>query len=165
MAGNKTVLVVGGGISGITAAVEAAEAGCKVILVERLPYLGGRVARMNKYFPKLCPPTCGLEINFRRIRRNPDITVYTLAEVENINGNPGNYTATIKVSPRYVEDRTATSKCVDDCPVEIPNDFNYGMDKVKAVHLPYEMAYPMNLVADREALKKAEGQSGVSAPS
>ena len=158
MAGNKTVLVVGGGISGITAAVEAAEAGCKVILVERLPYLGGRVAKMNKYFPKLCPPTCGLEINFRRIRRNPDIAVYTLAEVENINGNPGNYTATIKVSPRYVEDRTATSRCVDDCPAEIPNEFNYGMDKVKAVHLPYEMAYPMNLVADREALKKAEGR-------
>ena len=68
MAGEKTVLVVGGGISGITAAVEAAEVGCKVILVERLPYLGGRVARMNKYFPKLCPPTCGLEINFKRIR-------------------------------------------------------------------------------------------------
>jgi quinone-modifying oxidoreductase subunit QmoA len=159
MAGNKTVLVVGGGISGITAAVEAAEAGCQVILVERLPYLGGRVAQLNKYFPKLCPPTCGLEINFRRIRRNPDIAVYTLAEVENISGNPGNYTATIKVSPRYVEDRTATSSCVDDCPADISNDFNYGMDKVKAVHLPYEMAYPMNLVADREALKKAEGSS------
>src|SRR5574340_986570 len=107
MAGEKTVLVVGGGISGITTAVEAAEAGCKVILIERLPYLGGRVARMNKYFPKLCPPLCGLEINFRRIRRNPDITVYTLAEVENITGTPGNYKAAIKVSPRYVEDRTA----------------------------------------------------------
>ena len=90
MAGDKTVLVVGGGISGITAAVEAAEAGCKVILVERLPYLGGRVARMNKYFPKLCPPTCGLEINFRRIRQNPDITVYTLGEVESVSGTPGN---------------------------------------------------------------------------
>jgi quinone-modifying oxidoreductase, subunit QmoA len=158
MAGNKTVLVVGGGISGITSAVEAAEAGCKVILVERLPYLGGRVAQLNKYFPKLCPPTCGLEINFKRIRRNPDITVYTLAEVENISGSPGSYSATIKVSPRYVEDRTATSRCVDDCPAEITNDFNYGMDKVKAVHLPYEMAYPMNLVADRDALKKAEGR-------
>ncbi|MGB6067511.1 MAG: FAD-dependent oxidoreductase [Desulfomonilaceae bacterium] len=158
MAGNKTVLIVGGGISGITAAVEAAEAGCKAILVERLPYLGGRVARMNKYFPKLCPPICGLEINFRRIRRNPDIAVYTLAEVENITGKPGNYTATIKVSPRYVEDRTATSNCVDDCPAEIPNDFNYDMDTVKAVRLPYEMAYPMSLVADRDALKKLQGR-------
>lgn len=156
MAGDKTVLVVGGGISGITAAVEAAEAGCKVILVERLPYLGGRVAQLNKYFPKLCPPTCGLEINFRRIRRNADITVYTLATVEAISGGPGAYTASIKINPRYVEDHTASSKCVEDCPVEIPNAFNFGMDKVKAVNLPYEMSYPMSLVADRDALKKVE---------
>lgn len=157
MAGEKTVLVVGGGISGITAAVEAAEAGCKAILVEREPYLGGRVARMNKYFPKLCPPTCGLEINFRRLRRNPDVTVHTLATVEAITGNPGSYTATIKISPRYVEDRAATSKCVEDCPVEIIDDFNYGMSKVQAVRLPYAMAYPMKLVADGEALKKIQG--------
>jgi quinone-modifying oxidoreductase, subunit QmoA len=158
MAGEKTVLVVGGGISGITAAVEAAEAGCKVVLVERLPYLGGRVAQLNKYFPKLCPPTCGLEINFKRIRRNPDLTVYTLAEVQSLTGKPGNYKATIKLSPRYVEDHTATSKCADDCPVEIPNDFNYKMDKTKAVYLPYSMAYPMKLVADANALKRAEGK-------
>ncbi len=157
MAGEKTVLVVGGGISGITAAVEAAEAGCKVILVEKLPYLGGRVARMNKYFPKLCPPTCGLEINFKRMRKNPDLTVYTLATVENISGGPGSYTATIKISPRHVEDHSATSKCVEDCPVEVPNDFNYNMDTTKAVYLPYEMAYPMSLVADAAALKKAQG--------
>jgi len=158
MAGDKTVLVVGGGISGITAAVEAAEAGCKVILVERLPYLGGRVAQLNKYFPKLCPPSCGLEINFKRIRSNPDITVYTLATVETISGGPGAFTATIKVTPRCIEDYTASSKCVEDCPVEISNQFNYGMDKCKAVYLPYEMAYPMNLVADVEALKKAQGK-------
>ena len=159
MAGDKTVLVVGGGISGITAAVEAAEAGCKVILVERLPYLGGRVARMNKYFPKLCPPTCGLEINFKRIKKNPDITVYTLASVESVSGGKGAYTATIRIMPRYVEDRSGTSKCVEDCPVDIPNEFNYGMDLTKAVRLPYEMAYPMHLVADVEALKKIKGSA------
>ncbi len=158
MAGNKTVLVVGGGISGITAAVEAAEAGCNVVLVEREAYLGGRVARLYKYFPKLCPPTCGLEINFRRIRSNPNIKVYTLAEVQSITGSPGNFKAVVKVNPRYVEDRTAVTNDVQDCPVEISNDFNYGMNKIKAVRLPYEMAYPMNLVADREALKKAEGK-------
>jgi quinone-modifying oxidoreductase, subunit QmoA len=157
MVGEKTVLVVGGGISGITAAVEAADAGCKAILVERLPYLGGRVAQLNKYFPKLCPPSCGLEINFKRIRSNPDITVYTLATVESIRGNPGSYTATIKISPRCVEDHTATNRCVEDCPVEIVNEFNYGMDMTKAVHLPYDMAYPMSLVADAEALKSAKG--------
>ena len=159
MAGDKTVLVVGGGISGITAAVEAAEAGCKVILVERQPYLGGRVAQLYKYFPKLCPPTCGLEINFRRIRNNPDITVYTQAEVKSISGSAGSLTVNVQINPRYVKDHTATSKDVEDCPVEISNDFNYGMDKVKAVRLPFDMAYPMNLVADADALKKAQGSA------
>ena len=157
MAGDKTVLVVGGGISGITAALEAAEAGCSVILVERQPYIGGRVAQLYKYFPKLCPPTCGLEINFRRIRSNPAVTVYTLAELEGVRGSAGEFTATIKVNPRYVEDYTATSMDVADCPAEIANDFNFGMDKIKAVRLSYDMAYPMSLVADRDALKKVEG--------
>ncbi len=70
----KPILVIGGGIAGITTAVEAAEAGCEAILVEKSPSLGGRVAQMNQYFPKLCPPACGLEINFRRIKSNPRIT-------------------------------------------------------------------------------------------
>ncbi len=154
MAEEKTVLVVGGGISGITAAVEAAEAGCKVVLVERLPYLGGRVAQLYKYFPKLCPPTCGLEINYKRIRNNPDITVYTLAEVQAISGSAGDFTVSLKLNPRYVVDHTACSKDVESCPAEIPNDFNYGMDTVTAVRLPYALAYPMNLVADKQALEK-----------
>ena len=76
--------MIGGGISGITAAIEASEAGCDVVLVEKKPYLGGRVAQMHQYFPKLCPPTCGLEINLRRIRTSPRIRCLTLAEVEKI---------------------------------------------------------------------------------
>ena len=78
----RTVLVIGGGISGITAAVEAAEIGCHVYLVEKHSYLGGRVAQTNEYFPKLCPPYCGLEINFKRIRQRLNklnTTVHTVA--------------------------------------------------------------------------------------
>ncbi len=70
---SQTILVVGGGITGITAAIETAETGYDVILLERGPALGGRVARLNRYFPKLCHPTCGLEINFQRIRKIPRI--------------------------------------------------------------------------------------------
>ena len=81
---HRSILVVGGGIAGITAAVEAAEAGYDVIIVEKEAYLGGRVAQLNKYFPKLCPPACGLEINFQRIKKNPRIRFFTLAEVEKI---------------------------------------------------------------------------------
>jgi len=78
----QSILVVGGGMSGITAAIEAAEAGYDIYIVERNPYLGGRVAQLHNYFPKLCPPLCGLEINFRRIKQNPRVRVFTLAEVE-----------------------------------------------------------------------------------
>jgi len=83
---NGSILVVGGGISGITTALEAAEVGYEVFLVEKNPYLGGRVAQLNQYFPKLCPPTCGLEINFRRIKDNPRVKVLTMAEVEKVDG-------------------------------------------------------------------------------
>ena len=77
-----TIMVVGGGISGITTALEAAEVGHQVFIVEKNPYLGGRVTRMYKYFPKLCPPTCGLEINFQRIKKNKNVKYFTLTEVE-----------------------------------------------------------------------------------
>ena len=83
------ILVIGGGISGLTTAIEAAEAGYKVILVEKEPFLGGKVARNNKYYTKLCPPSCGLEINFKRIKRNPNIQFFTLTEVGAISGERG----------------------------------------------------------------------------
>lgn len=143
------LLVVGGGIAGMTAAIEAAEVGKRVVIVEREPALGGRVARMNQYFPKLCPPTCGLEINLRRIRPNPDITVYTLAEVEKLSGSAGSYEAQVKLNPRYVNEKcTACGDCAKACEVERDNDFNYGLDKTKAVYLPHLMAYPFRYVVD-----------------
>ena len=67
----KPLLVIGAGIAGITAALEAAEAGAEVVLVEREPSVGGRVPRIHNYFPKMCPPSCGMEINIRRLERNP----------------------------------------------------------------------------------------------
>jgi quinone-modifying oxidoreductase subunit QmoA len=100
---SKAILVIGGGISGITVAVEAAETGSEVFLVERGPSLGGRVARLYEYFPKLCPPACGLEINYQRIRKNHDkIKVLTLAEVKSLTGSEGAFEAELTIHPRYV---------------------------------------------------------------
>ena len=158
------ILVVGGGISGLTSAVEAAEAGYNVTIVEKTPFLGGRVARMNKYFPKLCPPTCGLEINFRRIRFNPRITYHTLAEVENISGQPGNYNVTVKLTPRYVNDKcVGCDACAEVCPQEVSNDFNYGLGKRKAAYIAYEQAFPFKYVIDNAACKKADCSKCVDA--
>jgi heterodisulfide reductase subunit A-like polyferredoxin len=145
----RRILVIGGGISGITAAVEAAEAGCEVVLVEREAFLGGRVARSHQYFPKLCPPQCGLEIHLRRIRTNPRIRVLTLAEVREIRGVPGAYQAVVERHPRRVNARcTACGACVDACPVTRPDDFNLGWTTTTAIYLPYAMAYPQQFVID-----------------
>ena len=142
-----SILVVGGGISGLTTALEAAEVGYEVFLVEKNPYLGGRVAQMNKYFPKLCPPTCGLEINFRRIKENPRIKVLTLAEVEKVDGTSGSYDVAIKLNPRYVnENCTCCGDCAEACKTEISNEFNFGINTTKAAYLPFEMAFPARYV-------------------
>jgi len=149
---NNKVLVVGGGMSGLTAALEAAESGAQVIITEKLPYLGGRVAQLHRYFPKLCPPTCGLEIQFRRIRENPRITFHTLAEVTGVTGSVGDFQVTVQVKPRYVNDRcVACNACAEACPAWRVNDFNYGLDKSKAAYLPFDMAFPQKYVIDREA--------------
>lgn len=148
---SASILVVGGGISGLTTTLEAAEAGQEVLLVEKNPYLGGRVIQLNQYFPKLCPPTCGLEINFRRIRDSKKIKVLTMTEVVKIEGAPGNYDVTLKISPRYVnENCTACGACADACESEIDNEFNFGMNRSKAAYLPCEMAFPARYVISSE---------------
>jgi len=158
------ILVIGGGISGITAAVEASEAGREVVLVERNPYLGGRVAQMNQYFPKLCPPSCGLELNVRRFKTSPRIRCLTLAEVESISGGPGNYHAVIRRNPRFVNDKcTACGACADVCPVERPDAYNFGMSSTKAAYLPYDMAYPLQFAIDGSVCRGSECGECVSA--
>ncbi len=149
------ILVIGGGIAGLTAAIEIAETGYDVILVERNPYLGGRVAQLTKYFPKLCPPYCGLEILFKRIKTNPKVKVFTNAEVVEVSGEAGNFEVTVKIKPRYVnENCTACGECVEVCPVERPNEFNFGMDKTKAIYLPNEMAFPFIYCIDDKYCNK-----------
>ncbi len=151
-AGTGAVLVVGGGISGLTAALEAAEVGNDVILIDKNPYFGGRVAQLNQYFPKLCPPTCGLEINFKRVKDNRRIKPYTMTTVKSVSGGPGNYEVTLETAPRYVNSNcTACGDCAEVCTDEIDNAFNFGMDKTKAIFLPHEMAFPRRYVLAKDA--------------
>ncbi|MCX7012998.1 MAG: CoB--CoM heterodisulfide reductase iron-sulfur subunit A family protein [Candidatus Sumerlaeota bacterium] len=157
---SDALLVIGGGIAGITAAVEAAESGCEVFLVERSPWLGGRVAQMNKYFPKLCPPACGLEINYQRIRKlGPRLRVFTDAEVESVRGEAGAFEAMIRAHPRYVnENCTACGECAEVCPLERSDAFNFGMKPTKAIHLPHPNAFPLRYAVDEAVC--AENQCG-----
>jgi len=161
---NQTILVVGGGMSGITAALEASEAGYDVVLLEKNAYLGGRVTQLHQYFPKLCPPNCGLEINFKRMRVNPRIRFFTMAEVLKISGRPGDYDIEVKLSPRYVNEKcTCCGKCGEVCETEISNAFNYGMGKVKAAYLPHEFAFPMRYVLDPSIVGEDQGKKCLEA--
>ncbi|MFO7828780.1 MAG: FAD-dependent oxidoreductase [Bacteroidales bacterium] len=151
----KPVLIIGGGISGVTTAVEIAEVGKEVILIEKNPYLGGNVVKFNNYFPKLCPPTCGLEINFRRIKQNPRIKYFVSTEVQEISGKKGDFRVKLKTAPQYIKNNCTTcGKCADVCPEERPNDFNFGFTKTKAAYLPHEMAFPYKYQIDDEYCKK-----------
>jgi quinone-modifying oxidoreductase subunit QmoA len=145
---SQTILVVGGGIAGITAALEAAETGHDVILLEQSAALGGRVAGFNRYFPKLCHPACGLEINYQRIRKNSRLKVITMASVASLQGQAGAYSVVVKTQPRYVNEKcTACGECakVSEVP-RVANERNYGMDKVSAAYLPHEHAFPPRYV-------------------
>jgi quinone-modifying oxidoreductase, subunit QmoA len=156
---NQTVLVVGGGMSGLTTALEAAETGYDVVLIEKNPYLGGRVAQLHQYFPKLCPPSCGLEINFRRIKQSPRIRFFTMAQVSKLSGKEGDYDVTITLSPRFVNEHcTSCGKCAEVCETEIANPFNFGMDKIKAAYLPHDFAFPMRYVLDPSIVGTEEGK-------
>jgi quinone-modifying oxidoreductase subunit QmoA len=150
--GTGAVLVVGGGISGLTAALEAAEVGNDVFLVDKNPYFGGRVAQLNQYFPKLCPPTCGLEINFKRVKDNRRVRTYSMTTVKSVTGSVGNYEVQLEISPRFVNSNcTACGECAKVCTDEIDNAFNFGMNKTTAIFLPHEMSFPRRYVLAKDA--------------
>ncbi len=164
VATNQTILVVGGGISGMTAALEAAEVGKQVIVIEKSPSVGGRVTRLYKYFPKLCFPTCGQEINQRRMTANRNITVLTMAEVTDLQGEAGDYRATIKVSPRYVnENCTACGACGDAVQSEFDDAHNYNMSKHKGAYLPHGLAMPKRFVLDPDMIGSDDAQKAKDA--
>jgi quinone-modifying oxidoreductase subunit QmoA len=164
VATNQTILVVGGGISGMTAALEAAECGKDVVLVEKLPALGGRVSQLYRYFPKLCHPTCGLEINLKRLKANKRIRLLTLAEVAAVSGKAGDYTVTLKIKPRYVnENCTACGECAKAVSTEIPDAFNYNLGKTRAAYLPHPMAYPQRYVIDPSIIGTPEADKAKAA--
>ncbi len=164
IATSQAILVVGGGISGMTAALEAAECGKQVILVERSPTLGGRTSRLYRYFPKMCHPTCGLEINLRRLKGNRNVRVMTMTEVTALTGTRGDYTATLSTRPRYVtENCTACGDCGRAVESTIDDVAEYGLSRTKAAYLPHAMAYPLRYVIDPSIVGTADGEKAKAA--
>ncbi|MFO7717580.1 MAG: CoB--CoM heterodisulfide reductase iron-sulfur subunit A family protein [Thermodesulfobacteriota bacterium] len=154
---SKAILVIGGGFAGITAALEAAEVGHEVYLVEKGPFLGGRVMQLNKYFPKLCPPSCGLEIQFQRIKNNKNITCLTLSEVTAVSGQAGNYEATVKVKPRHTAPNSVDlSGLAAKLKQSVKDDFEFGLASRKALYMDVPFAFPHRYVLEPAALSEED---------
>ena len=139
------VMVVGGGISGIQAALDLATTGYKVYLVEKAPTIGGKMAQLDKTFPTNDCSMCIESPKFIECDRHPNIEILTYTEVERVEGEAGDFKVTLTKKPRYIiEDRcTGCTTCVEYCPVLLPDPFNQELSGNKATHIYFSQAVPL----------------------
>jgi heterodisulfide reductase subunit A len=147
------VLIVGGGIAGIHAALTLGNAGKKVYLVERDPTIGGHMAMFDKTFPTLDCAACILTPKMSAVKNHPNITMWTYSEVESVDGYVGNFKVKVKKKPRYIIDDLCVGclDCIDACVYKEPrffDEFNQGLSKRKPVYIPFPQATPQLVVID-----------------
>ena len=150
------VLVVGGGIAGIHAALTMADAGKRVYLVEREPTIGGHMAKFDKTFPTLDCAACILTPKMSAVRAHPNITLWTYSEVVEVSGFVGNFKVRVKRKPRYVNEDLCVgcSDCIAACVYKTPresDEFNVGLSKRKPVYIPFPQATPLVAVIDPDS--------------
>ncbi|MCX5999970.1 MAG: FAD-dependent oxidoreductase, partial [Chloroflexi bacterium] len=147
----RRALVVGGGIAGIQAALDIANSGHEVILVERQATIGGRMAQLDKTFPTLDCSACILTPKMVDVAQHPKITLMTCAELQEVKGFVGNFDVKIKKKARYIDMTkcTACGDCVKGCPVEVDSEFNMGLGKRRATYIPFPQAVPNKYLIDK----------------
>jgi len=139
-----SALVLGGGIGGMQAALDLAESGIKVYLVEKKPCIGGIMSQLDKTFPTNDCSMCIMAPKLVEIGRHKDIDIITLADIEKIDGKAGNFKVTLKQNARYIDEEKCTgcSECEEKCPIVIPSEFNMGLGEQKAIYRLYPQAIP-----------------------
>ncbi|MBP8976294.1 MAG: CoB--CoM heterodisulfide reductase iron-sulfur subunit A family protein [Bacteroidetes bacterium] len=149
----KTALVIGGGIAGIQAALDIANSGHKVVLVEREPSIGGHMAQLSETFPTLDCSQCILTPRMVEVAQHPNITLYSYSEVESLSGFIGNFTARIRKKAKSIDEKLCTGcgECMNACPIKKnPSEFNMGLGTRPAIYIPFPQAIPNKPVIDRE---------------
>lgn len=148
----KTALVIGGGIAGIQTSLDIANTGHKVILIEKDPSIGGHMSQLSETFPTLDCSQCILTPRMVEVAQHPNITLYTYAELESLEGFIGNFKAKIRRKSKSLEEKLCTGcgTCTTKCPVKkIPSEFNEGLGKRTAIYVPFPQAVPNKPVIDR----------------
>ncbi len=149
----KRALVIGGGIAGIQTALDIAEAGFEVDIVEKKPTIGGKMAQLDKTFPTLDCAACILTPKMVEVAQNEKIRIFSYSEVTEVGGFVGNFTVKIKKKARYVKEDVCTGcgLCTEKCPQKkVPNDFNLGMDNKRAIYIPFAQAVPKVATIDAD---------------
>ncbi len=158
----KEVMVVGGGIAGIFAALDLANAGFKVHLVEKSPSIGGNMAKLDKTFPTNDCSACILTPLMVEVANHPNINLLTYSEVESVEGSVGNFKVKVRKKQTYVDwDKcTGCGACLDVCPpkARVPDEFNEGMSLRGAIYIPFPQAVPKKAVVDMDACIKCGGR-------
>jgi len=149
---NNAVLVIGGGIAGIQAALDLANRGIKVYLVEKSPSIGGRMAQLDKTFPTMDCSICILAPKMIECLRHPNIEMLTYSEVKEIAGSAGNFVAKVVRKPRFIDPNKCTGcgECTEKCPVRVASEFDMGMGKRKAIFLVFPQAVPRVALIDKD---------------
>ena len=147
---NHATLIIGGGIAGIQAALEIANAGKLVYLVEQTGTIGGHMAMFDKTFPTLDCAACILTPKMVSVGQHEMIRLMTKSKVIAVSGKPGSYRVKIKQSPRYVDVKScvACSQCADVCPVKVKSEFDAGISMRKAIYIPFPQAVPNTFLID-----------------
>jgi len=149
----KRALVIGAGIAGIQAALDIADGGREVVLVEREPSIGGHMSQLSETFPTLDCSQCILTPRMVEVLQHPNIKLYTYSEIEEITGTIGNFSVKIKKKPRYVDPDLCTGcgDCSKVCPQSVPNEFDMGLKTRKAIYIPFPQAVPAVYTLDPDA--------------
>ncbi len=163
----KRALVIGGGIAGIQTALDIADAGFEVDIVEKQPTIGGKMTQLDKTFPTLDCAACILTPKMVECAQNELINIYSYSEVEAVSGFVGNFSVKIKKKARYVDETKCTGcgLCTEKCPQKkVPNEFNLGMDNRRAVYIPFAQAVPKVATIDADYCTMLKtGKCGVCA--
>ncbi|MCS5695802.1 CoB--CoM heterodisulfide reductase iron-sulfur subunit A family protein [Desulfofundulus thermocisternus] len=148
----RASLVVGGGVSGMFAALDLANMGYKVYLVEKNPSVGGNMAKLDKTFPTNDCSACILTPIMVQVGTHPNIELLTYSEVESVEGSVGNFKVKVRKKQTYIDwDKcTGCGDCVNACPAKVPNEFNEGMNNRKAIYIEFPQAVPKRAVVDIE---------------
>ena len=163
----KRALVIGGGIAGIQTALDIADAGFEVDIVEKQPTIGGKMAQLDKTFPTLDCAACILTPKMVDVAQNDKIRIFSYSEVTDVSGFVGNFNVTIKKKARYVKEDICTGcgACLEKCPMKkVPNEFNLGMDNRAAIYIPFAQAVPKVATIDPNACNMLKnGKCGLCA--